>query len=361
MAPKVKESDGASDWANSGVAFLCCEFKTIAFLTKLFSASKISLAAYNTICSSFAMGPDVNENYDMNAAALSQTTLPDLMLVKRGKVRDVYAVDDERLLIVATDRISAFDCILPTAIERKGEVLTSLSKFWFEKLSHIVPNHLITTDHEQMPEAVQQEPDLRGRSMLVCKTDVFPVECVVRGYLVGSGWKDYLRTGEVCGHKLPEDLLESAELQEPIFTPSTKAEQGHDENISEGQVSEMLGTDTAHYLRETSLRLYNEARSYARKRGIIIADTKFEFGRDQNGQIILIDEALTPDSSRFWPAESYSPGKSQPSFDKQFVRDYLETLTWNKRPPAPLLPPEVASATTSRYLEAYRLLTGKEL
>lgn len=296
-----------------------------------------------------------------NAAAVLQTSIPDLNLLKRGKVRDVYAVDDERLLIVATDRISAFDCILPTAIARKGEVLTSLSKFWFVKLAHIVPNHLITIDHEQMPEGVQRAQDLRGRSMLVQRTEVFPVECVVRGYLVGSGWKDYLRTGEVCGHKLPDNLLESAELQEPIFTPSTKAEEGHDENISEEQVRDMLGAETAEYLRGTSLRLYNEARSYARGRGIIIADTKFEFGRDQNGEIILIDEALTPDSSRFWPAESYSPGKSQPSFDKQFVRDYLETLAWDKKPPAPSLPSEVATATTARYLEAYRLLTGEEL
>lgn len=297
----------------------------------------------------------------MNAAALLQTTLPDLQLVKRGKVRDVYAIDDERLLIVATDRISAFDCILPTAIARKGEVLTSLSKFWFEKLADIVPNHLITIDTEQMPEAVQQSQDLKGRTMLVRRTDVFPVECVVRGYLVGSGWKDYLKTGEVCGHKLPVGLLESAELAEPLFTPSTKAEEGHDENITEEEVRKMLGADTANYLRETSLRLYKEARRYARSRGIIIADTKFEFGRDQNGQIILVDEALTPDSSRFWPAESYSPGKSQPSFDKQFVRDYLETLEWDKRPPAPPLPFEVASATTDRYLEAYRLLTGEKL
>jgi len=297
----------------------------------------------------------------MNAAALSQSSLPDLSLVKRGKVRDVYAIDDERLLIVATDRISAFDCILPTAIARKGEVLTSLSKFWFEKLVGIIPNHLITIDQEQMPRAVQESPELKGRSMLVHRTEVFPVECVVRGYLVGSGWKDYLRTGEVCGHKLPENLLESAELHEPIFTPSTKAEEGHDENISEAEVRDLLGPETANYLRDTSLRLYNEARSYARGRGIIIADTKFEFGRDQNGDIILIDEVLTPDSSRFWPAETYSPGKSQPSFDKQFVRDYLETLTWDKKPPAPPLPSEVASATTARYLEAYRLLTGEEL
>ncbi|MGZ8843955.1 MAG: phosphoribosylaminoimidazolesuccinocarboxamide synthase [Pyrinomonadaceae bacterium] len=296
-----------------------------------------------------------------NAAAVLQTSIPDLNLLKRGKVRDVYAVDDDRLLIVATDRISAFDCILPTAIARKGEVLTSLSKFWFDKLAHIVPNHLITIDDEQMPQGVQRAQDLRGRSMLVQRTEVFPVECVVRGYLVGSGWKDYLRTGEVCGRKLPDNLLESAELQEPIFTPSTKADEGHDENINEEQVRDMLGAETAEYLRETSLRLYNEARSFARGRGIIIADTKFEFGRDQNGEIVLIDEALTPDSSRFWPAESYSPGKSQPSFDKQFVRDYLETLAWDKKPPAPSLPSEVATATTARYLEAYRLLTGEEL
>jgi phosphoribosylaminoimidazole-succinocarboxamide synthase len=297
----------------------------------------------------------------MNSAALSQTSLSDLQLLKRGKVRDVYTVDEERLLIVATDRISAFDCILPTPIARKGEVLTALSNFWFQHLASVIPNHLITIHLAEMPEAVQHTTDLKGRSMLVRKTEVFPVECVVRGYLVGSGWKDYLRTGEVCGHKLPEGLLESAELSEPIFTPSTKAEEGHDENISEEEVRRLLGVETANFLRDTSLRLYTEARRYALGRGIIIADTKFEFGRDQNGAIILIDEALTPDSSRFWPAESYSPGKSQPSFDKQFVRDYLETLTWDKRPPAPPLPAEVARATSARYLEAYRLMTGEEL
>lgn len=296
-----------------------------------------------------------------HAAALLQSSLSDLTLLRRGKVRDVYAVDDEHLLIVATDRISAFDCILPTAIARKGEVLTSLSKFWFEKLAHVVSNHLVTTNLEEMPPVVERAENIKSRSMLVQKADVFPVECVVRGYLVGSGWKDYLRTGEVCGHKLPENLQESAELQEPIFTPSTKAEEGHDENISEEQVRGIIGSEATERLREISLTLYKEARDYARGRGIIIADTKFEFGRDKNGGIILVDEALTPDSSRFWPAESYSPGKSQPSFDKQFVRDYLETLNWDKRPPAPPLPPEVAQATTSRYLEAYRLLTGEAL
>lgn len=297
----------------------------------------------------------------MTAAALLQSSVTELELVKRGKVRDVYAVDDEHFLIVATDRISAFDCILPTAIPRKGEVLTKLSQFWFEKLGRIVPNHLVTIELAEMPAALKKQPDIAGRSMLVRKAEVFPLECVVRGYLVGSGWKDYLRTGQVCGHKLPENLEESAELSEPIFTPSTKAEEGHDENINAEQARGIVGDEVFNRLRDISLRLYNEARDYARGRGIIIADTKFEFGRDKNGDIILIDEVLTPDSSRFWPAESYSPGKSQPSFDKQFVRDYLETLTWNKQPPAPPLPPEVSKATTERYLEAYRLLTGKQL
>ena len=298
----------------------------------------------------------------MSAATLLQTSFSDLKLVRRGKVRDVYAVDDDSLLIVATDRISAFDCILPTPIERKGEVLTALSEFWFEKLGHVVANHLIASRIDDMPEAVRRHADtLARRAMLVKRADVFPVECVVRGYLVGSGWKDYKRTGEVCGHKLPEGLQESAKLPEAIFTPSTKAEQGHDENITEDQVRDLIGEEQTARLRDTSLRLYTEAHEYARERNIIIADTKFEFGLDQNGELMLVDEVLTPDSSRFWPAESYEPGRSQPSFDKQYVRDYLETLDWDKKPPAPAIPPEVASATTARYLEAYRLLTGKEL
>lgn len=298
----------------------------------------------------------------MSAATLLQTSLSDLQLVRRGKVRDVYAVDDTSLLVVATDRISAFDCVLPTPIQRKGEVLTALSEFWFQQLSNVVPNHLITTEVARMPSTVRQySNELQGRSMLVRRAEVFPVECVVRGYLVGSGWKDYLRTGEVCGHKLPEGLQESAELPEAIFTPSTKAEQGHDENISEATVREMLGEEITTFLRTTSLRLYNEARDYARRRGIIIADTKFEFGSDENGQPMLIDEVLTPDSSRFWPLEAYVPGKSQPSFDKQFVRDYLETLNWDKKPPAPAIPSHIADATTGRYLEAYKLITGKDL
>jgi phosphoribosylaminoimidazole-succinocarboxamide synthase len=298
----------------------------------------------------------------MSAATLLQTSLSDLKLVRRGKVRDVYAVDDKSLLIVATDRISAFDCILPTPIERKGEVLTALSEFWFEKLGHVVANHLIASRIEDMPESVRRHSEtLAKRTMLVKRAEVFPVECVVRGYLVGSGWKDYKRTGEVCGHKLPEGLQESAKLPEAIFTPSTKAEVGHDENITEDQVRDLIGEEQTALLRDTSLRLYTEAHNYARERDIIIADTKFEFGLDQNGELLLVDEVLTPDSSRFWPAESYAPGRSQPSFDKQFVRDYLETLDWDKQPPAPAIPPEVASATTARYLDAYRLLTGKEL
>jgi phosphoribosylaminoimidazole-succinocarboxamide synthase len=298
----------------------------------------------------------------MSAATLLQTSLSDLALIRRGKVRDVYSVDDERLLIVATDRISAFDCVLPTPIERKGEVLTALSQFWFDRLGHVVANHLLTSDLAQMPENIQRHSQvLARRSMLVRRAEVFPVECVVRGYLVGSGWKDYLKTGEVCGHKLPENLQESAELPEPLFTPSTKAEEGHDENISESQVRDIVGAETTALLRDTSLQLYSEARNYARERGIIIADTKFEFGLDKNGELVLVDEVLTPDSSRFWPADEYQPGRSQPSFDKQFVRDYLETLDWDKKPPAPAIPSDVAQATTERYVEAYRLLAGREL
>ena len=295
-------------------------------------------------------------------ATVAETALSDLALVRRGKVRDVYAVDQDHLLVVATDRISAFDCILPTRISRKGEVLTALSRFWFGRLSHVTPHHLVTTGVEQMPDAVRKYAEtLRGRSMLVRRTEVFPVECVVRGYLAGSGWKDYQRTGEVCGHKLPAGLRESEKLPAPVFTPATKAEEGHDENISEARMSEIVGREATEQLRDTSLRLYAEAEAFARSRGIIIADTKFEFGRDREGRIILIDEVLTPDSSRFWPLDEYRAGGPQPSFDKQYVRDYLETLDWDKRPPAPPLPSEVAAATTARYLEAYRLLTGGSL
>src|SRR5438309_3156767 len=298
----------------------------------------------------------------VSVAPVIETALSDLKLVRRGKVRDVYAVTEDRLLIVATDRISAFDCVLPTPIERKGEVLTALSRFWFAKLAQIVSHHLLTTDIDEMPEMIRRhERELRGRSMLVRRTQVFPVECVVRGYLSGSGWKDYQRTGEVCGHKLPAGLRDSEKLAKPIFTPATKAETGHDENISEAQMAEIVGQNVMQELRDISLRVYQEASDYARGRGIIIADTKFEFGRDHEGQTILIDEVLTPDSSRFWPMDSYEVGKSQASFDKQYVRDYLEGIKWNKQPPAPELPPEVARVTTARYLEAYELLVGEPL
>jgi phosphoribosylaminoimidazole-succinocarboxamide synthase len=296
------------------------------------------------------------------AAPVVETTLADLKLVRRGKVRDVYAVDEDRLLIVATDRISAFDSVSPTPIERKGEVLTALSRFWFAKLGHIVPNHLLTTDIDEMPAVIRgHAAQLRGRSMLVRHTEVFPVECVVRGYLSGSGWKDYQRTGQVCGHQLPAGFRDSEKLAAPIFTPATKAETGHDENISETEMAAIVGSEVTEFLRDVSLRIYQEASDYALSRGIIIADTKFEFGRDRDGRIILIDEVLTPDSSRFWPVASYEVGKSQASFDKQYVRDYLERINWDKQPPAPTLPPEVAAATTARYLEAYELLVGEKL
>jgi phosphoribosylaminoimidazole-succinocarboxamide synthase len=293
---------------------------------------------------------------------VSETSLAGLSLLRRGKVRDVYEVDAERSLIVATDRISAFDCVLPAPVPRKGQALTALSQFWFDKLAHVAPNHLITTELDDMPDAARVHADvLRGRAMLVRRTEVFPVECVVRGYLAGSGWKDYQATGAVCGHRLPPGLREAAQLPAPIFTPATKAESGHDENISEARLTEIVGAEVAATLRDISLRLYAEASAYARPRGLIIADTKFEFGRANDGRILLIDEALTPDSSRFWPVAGYAPGGSPPSFDKQFVRDYLETLDWNKQPPAPPLPPEIVNATTNRYLEAYRLLAGREM
>ena len=297
-----------------------------------------------------------------SVAPVLKTTFTDLKLLRRGKVRDVYEVDSQRLLIVATDRISAFDSVSPTPIERKGEVLTALSRFWFAKLGHIVPHHLITTEIDEMPDLVRAHGDeLGGRSMLVKRTEVFPVECVVRGYLSGSGWKDYQRTGQVCGHQLPAGLRDSEKLATSIFTPATKAETGHDENISEEQMAKIVGREAMEKLREVSLRLYTEASDYARGRGIIIADTKFEFGRDQAGTITLIDEVLTPDSSRFWPVDSYEVGKSQASFDKQYVRDYLESIKWDKQPPCPELPDEIAQATTARYLEAYELITGEKL
>ena len=290
-----------------------------------------------------------------------ETNIPGLPLIHRGKVRDIYEFESNKLLLAATDRISAFDCVMPTPIPYKGTVLTQISKFWFEYLRNITKNHLITADFEQMPEIIRQNEQLKGRSMLVKKTKVFPVECVVRGYLEGSGWKDYKRTGKVCGHDLPDNLQHCGKLPAPIFTPATKAETGHDENINERQFAEIIGAENANKLKSLSLAIYQKASDYSLTRGIIIADTKFEFGLDENGGILLIDEVLTPDSSRFWSAESYAPGKSQASFDKQFVRDYLETLDWAKQPPAPALPTEISEATTARYLEAFRILTGKEI
>ena len=293
---------------------------------------------------------------------VSEIDLPSLELVARGKVREVYRVDESRLLFIATDRISAFDCVLPTPIPRKGEVLTKLSRFWFKRFQSSVRNHLITTEIEEMPDVVRPfTDDLKGRAMLVRAAKVFPVECVVRGYLAGSGWKDYRNTGAVCGHKIPAGLREADKLPAPIFTPATKARNGHDINISETEAAQIIGAENLAFLRETSLKIYAQACEYAATRGIIIADTKFEFGADEDGSIILVDEILTPDSSRFWAAETYAPGASPQSFDKQFVRDYLETLDWNKRPPAPPLPTSIVEATTARYLAAYRLLTGEEL
>lgn len=297
----------------------------------------------------------------MGISTVSETMVDGLSLLHRGKVRDVYKVDENRLLLVATDRISAFDCILPTPIENKGAILTALSVFWFGRLGHLTGHHLITADIDKMPGVVRQNEQLRGRSMLVKKTQVFPVECVVRGYLEGSGWKEYQATGEICGHRLPAGLRQCDKLPEPIFTPATKAATGHDENISEGQFASIVGDEIAERLRSLSLRMYKDACEYALTRGIIIADTKFEFGTDAEGNILLIDEVLTPDSSRFWAADSYSPGGPQASFDKQFAREYLETLDWDKQPPAPPLPAEIAAATTERYLKALELLTGKGL
>ena len=298
----------------------------------------------------------------MNALQpMTGANIEGLTLLHSGKVRDVYEVDAGRLLLVATDRISAFDCILPTPVPRKGEVLTQMSAFWFRLLGGVVPNHLITVNTDEMPAAIARRPDLDGRSTLVKRTSVFPVECVVRGYLEGSGLKEYNETGEICGHRLPAGLKQCDKLPEPIFTPATKAAAGHDENIDFKRFAEIAGDDNAEFLRDRSLALYQRASEHAASRGIIIADTKFEFGRDADGSIRLIDEVLTPDSSRFWSADTYEPGHAQPSFDKQFVREYLETLDWDKRPPAPPLPDDVIEATAERYLKAFRLLTGREI
>jgi len=296
----------------------------------------------------------------MASDILLKTEFSDLKLFRRGKVRDVYDLGD-KLLIVSTDRISCFDVILPCGIPQKGKVLTNISAFWFDFIKDVIAHHLITADVEKYPaELKKYRDDLAGRSMLVLKTKPLPVECVVRGYLSGSGWKEYKQKQSVCSIKLPAGLKESDKLEEPIFTPSTKADVGHDQNVNQEYVEGLIGRDMAEKLKKTSVEVYKKARDYALQKGIIIADTKFEFGI-YNNQVIIIDEALTPDSSRFWPLEDYTPGQPQPSFDKQFVRDYLETLDWDKTPPAPSLPMEIIARTTEKYLDAYRKLTGKEL
>ena len=294
------------------------------------------------------------------SSPLSQTSIPGAHLWRRGKVRDVYDLGD-RLLIVATDRISAFDVVLPTPIPSKGAVLTQLSLFWFRLLADVVPNHVLTADVSEYPrELLAYREQLEGRSMLVTKTEPFPVECVVRGYLAGSGWKDYRASGAVCGIALPPGLRESDRLEEPLFTPSTKAEAGHDENISFAEMSRLVGAVRAAELRDVTLEVYRRARAHAEGRGILLADTKLEFGL-RDGKLVWIDEAFTPDSSRFWPRDAYAPGRPQPSFDKQYVRDYLETLDWDKRPPGPSLPEDVVTRTREKYLEAYARLTGTTL
>jgi phosphoribosylaminoimidazole-succinocarboxamide synthase len=292
------------------------------------------------------------------SSVIFETSFAALKLRARGKVRDIYDLGD-RLVLVATDRLSAFDVVMPTPIPDKGRVLTQLSLFWFEKLSSVVPNHVLTAtrfDGELAPYA----DELAGRAMVVRKAEPIPVECVVRGYLAGSGWKEYREGGAVCGIKLPAGLLESSRLPEPIFTPATKETSGHDINISFAEMETITGAKLAARLRDTSVDIYRRASEFAAGRGIIIADTKFEFGLDKDA-LIWIDEALTPDSSRFWPADGYQPGRAQPSFDKQFVRDYLERSGWNKQPPGPALPPDVVAGTQAKYREAYRRLVGHEL
>lgn len=285
------------------------------------------------------------------------TKFPDLKFFKRGKVRDIYSLAD-KLLIVSSDRISCFDVVLPNGIPDKGKVLTALSVFWFDYIKEIIPNHLITADVNNFPEETQKYKDaLKDRSMLVKKSEPIPVECVVRGYLSGSGWKEYKKTQSICGVKLPAGLKESAKLPEPIFTPSTKEETGHDINVTQKHIEDSIGKELAGKLKEISIAIYKKASEYARTRGIIIADTKFEFGMHE-GRLILIDEALTPDSSRFWPADGYQPGGPQASFDKQFVRDYLETLDWDKKPPAPNLPEEIITKTNRKYLQARKIIAG---
>jgi len=294
------------------------------------------------------------------ARAVLTTEVAGARLVSRGKVRDIYASGDDALLLVATDRISAFDCVLSPGIPGRGVILTRLSSFWFERFAERVPNHLLATELTDFPAPFRDHPELAGRSVLARRLEPIPIECVARGYITGSGWKEYRADGTVCGIRLPDGLQECEQLPEPIFTPATKATEGHDENISFDRMAGIVGGGLAEELRALTLELYGEAARYARERGILIADTKFEFGRDEDGRIVWMDEALTPDSSRFWPADSYQPGRGQPSFDKQYVRDWLSASGWSKEPPAPELPDEVVAGTLERYREAYRRLTGSE-
>jgi phosphoribosylaminoimidazole-succinocarboxamide synthase len=293
--------------------------------------------------------------------ALYESSLRSLPRLGRGKVRDIYGVGDDKMLIVVSDRLSAFDVVLPDPIPDKGRVLNEMANFWFGRLGHIVPNQLTGIDPESVVKGEDEKAQVRGRSIVVKKLKPLPIEAVVRGYIIGSGWKDYQKTGKICGIELPKGLRQAQKLPQPIFTPATKAESGHDENISFAEVVKLIGKDMAEKVRDISIRLYREASEYAATKGIIIADTKFEFGTDAQGNLVLIDEALTADSSRFWPADSYQVGMSPPSFDKQYVRDYLETLDWDKSPPAPKLPAEVIAKTSQKYREALERLTGRKL
>jgi phosphoribosylaminoimidazole-succinocarboxamide synthase len=293
--------------------------------------------------------------------ALFDSHIDSLSRIGRGKVRDIYAVDGDKMMIVVTDRLSAFDVVLPDPIPDKGRVLTELANFWFGKLGHVVPNHLTGIDPESVVKGPSEKEQVRNRAVVVKKMKPLPVEAVVRGYLIGSGWKDYQASGAVCGIKLPKGLLQAQKLPEPIFTPATKATSGHDENISFERMCEIVGKDVATKVKDISIRLYKEASDFAATRGIIIADTKFEFGLDEKNNVVLIDEILTADSSRFWPADQYQVGTSPPSYDKQFVRDYLETLDWDKTPPAPKLPADVIARTSAKYREALEKLTGKNI
>lgn len=298
----------------------------------------------------------------MSKCAVTETNIKELKLLSRGKVRDIYEIDTDKLLIVTTDRISAYDVIMPNPLDDKGKILNQITLFWMDKIKDIIPNHTISSNVEDYPEVLHKYKDqLEGRSVIVRKAKPLPIECIVRGFITGSGWKDYLKTGKVSGHNLPEGLKESEMLPEPLFTPSTKADLGdHDENITVDKAMEMLGDDLLKKVQDTTLSIYKLARDYAKERGIIIADTKFEFGI-VDGELIIIDEVLTPDSSRFWPMEGYEAGKSQPSFDKQFLRDWLTEIKFNKMPPAPEIPEEIQTKTRNKYLEAYKLLTGSEL